>query len=142
MLLECLPSGRPSCGMEVTQEPLGQLTPKPSRLLKGFALSSVCKAAVVFPGWAQQKNKGLNLLRLKCSETEPEWLCGILVFSVQYLQRRTRSHVWSSLAEPSVKIRLVFQESHWQDQHAPWVCTAQTPPPPATLSHPVPPQAG
>lgn len=83
MLLECLPSGRPSRSTGNNTGAIGTANPKTKQTTGGL-----CSPLGVQGGGGglsrvgTAKNKGLNLLRLKCSETEPEWLRDILVFGV------------------------------------------------------------
>ena len=79
MLLECLPSGRPSRGTGNNTGAIGAANPETKQTARGFCslLSRQGGGGLSRVGTA--KNKGLNLLRLKCSETEPERPRGILV---------------------------------------------------------------
>lgn len=80
MLLECFPSSRPPHDMGNNTGPIGAGNPKTEQTAQGlWSLLSVQGGSGLSRVGAA-KNKGLNVCRLKCSETEPERLRGILVF--------------------------------------------------------------
>lgn len=136
MLLECLPSGWPSRGTGNNTGAIGAAQPKTEQPIWGLCSPSLCRVAG-HCRVGRANNKGLNLLRLKCSDTEPEQLHGILVpgWNTYRAGLGAMGGLRTAVKVSKCSRRITFGR---QCQHPPRIPTAQAPPPPTSLCHSVP----
>lgn len=136
MLLECLPSGWPSRGTGNNTGVIGAAQPKTKQPIPGLCSPSLCRVAESCRV-GRAKNKGLNLLRLKYSDTEPEQLHGILVpgWNTYRAGLGATGGLRTAVKVSKCSRRVAFAR---QCQHPPQISTAQAPPHPASLCPSVP----
>lgn len=140
MLLECLPSGWPSRGTGNNTGTIGAAHPETKQPIRGLCSPSLCRVAE-HCGVGTAKNKGLNLPRLKCSDTEPEQLHGILVpgWNTYRAGLGAVGGLITAVKVSKCSGRVTLGR---QGQHPPQIPTARTPPPPTSLCHSIPARLG